>query len=157
MSVSIRPDCIEDVTTGHFSVVLTYIVGACLILTDFTDSLSVTGVINSTSGTCIFVPGTISISDICYTATLMYQNTLITTLTNIEFQGCLVSSLKVLIGSDFVFSLNREVDNSGRVPHITTATLRCANSVFMVSGNEEVMCRDGVWDVNRNILCSGNK
>ncbi|XP_064397675.1 uncharacterized protein LOC135344395 isoform X2 [Halichondria panicea] len=153
LSVIVRSECSEVVTSGDFSVILTYLVEACQTVTDFANSQSVTRVITTPAGVCIPVE-TRSIKELCYTATLKYQSTTITIQTNMELQSCLVFALTAQLGSGVTFTLNRAADNSGAVTHTTVATLGCANSAFILSRDENVLCRDGVWEINGNISCS---
>ncbi len=153
LSVIIRPECAEEITSGDFSVTLTYLIGVCQTVTDFANFQRVTREITTPTGVCIPVE-TRSITDICYAVTLAYQNTTVIIQTNMEFQGCQVSTLEAQLGSGITFTLSGAAI-SGTVAHTTVATLGCANTAFMPS-EEEVLCHDGVWEMNEANSCSGN-
>ncbi len=154
LSVATRPECVEDIAMSDFSVSLSYIVEECQALTDFSNFQSITTTIMSPFGVCIPVDA-MSMTNFCYTATLMYRNITVMSQTNLEFHGCKVSTLQNQLMSGVTLTLSSTPDNSGTVPHATIATLGCSNAALMVSEDPEVLCRDGVWDLNENVTCSG--
>ena len=133
--------------------ILTYVAERCQTETDFANYQSVTRVITTAAGVCIPVE-TMSITELCYIVTLMYQSTTVMVLTNMKFRRCLISTFESQLGSEVTFTLSHAAI-SGTVAHTTVATLGCANTAFMLSGDKEVLCHDGVWEMNGSNSCFG--
>ena len=152
---NIGPQCVEDVSSSDFSVTLVFGTGPCQTVRDLSSPQTTTMNITSSSGVCIPV-GTTSVSELCYVATLMHQSTVIINQTNLDFDGCSVASLEVLLGSGVVYTLGRVADN-GMVPHSTTASFGCRSAAaYTFSGASSALCLGGNWVVNGANSCSGN-
>ena len=122
-------------------------------MTDFPNPTSMTAAITSAAGVCIPVE-TVSIVELCYTATLMYQNTAVMSQTNLDFRRCVVSTLQAQLGSGVTFTFNRAPDSSETVPHTTIATLECGSVVTTFSGDSQAICVDSEWMVENNSCSS---
>ncbi|XP_064407709.1 uncharacterized protein LOC135352460 [Halichondria panicea] len=149
LTFTVREDCANDIRLGNFAILLSYGVGPCQSVTDFPNPTSMTAAITSAAGVCIPVE-TVSIVELCYTATLMYQNTAVMSQTNLDFRRCVVSTLQAQLGSGVTFTFNRAPDSSETVPHTTIATLECGSVVMTFSGDSQAICVDSEWMVENN-------
>ncbi len=154
LSFFTTPECMEDVASGDFAIVLLYGVGECQAIGDFSNFLIVTAPITSSPGVCIDV-GTRSIIELCYTATLTCRGVPIMSQTNLDFRRCAVFTLEAQLASGITYTLSSAMDGSETVPHITIATLICACSSATLVGDSEVLCLNGVWEFKENVKCSG--
>ena len=146
LGLSIRTECVEDVSSQDFSVSLVYVNGRCQTVDDLPNR-SATETIASPSGVCIPV-GTSSNVELCYRATLMYQGTVVDTKANSVRRSCPVCSLDDLLGPDAVHDLV-----PGMVPHSTLAMLSCRLG-YTFSGVSEALCTDGTWIMSGPISCT---
>ncbi len=138
LTFSLGPNCASR-ENGNFIVELKHESGDCqnLFPSDFINS---TFPLNSLS-TCVPVR---SPNNVCYHANLVYNGTVIDTLTNLNFDSCSVTDLESLLTSDVMYELDGEVIN-GNVSHLTTATLECSLFLTELSGLPHVTCIDGRW------------
>ena len=151
LGLAIGTEYAEDVGSGDFSVTLVFGVGPCQTVNDISNPRNVTPIITSPSGVCVPV-GTFSVAELCYNATLLYQDTAITSQTNQELNNCSVSVLEAQLGEN-VFRLSRSA-NDGIVPHSTMATFDCSRIGLEYSGQRETVCLDGKWMVDETSCTS---
>ena len=152
LGLAIGTECAENVSSGDFSVKLVFGVGPCQTVNDISNLRNVTPIITSPSGVCVPV-GTFSVAELCYNATLLYQGTAITSLTNQELKNCSVSALEAQVGENVEFGLSRSA-NDGIVPHSTMATFDCSRIGLEYSGQREAVCLDGKWMVDETSCTS---
>ena len=138
-----------NITNGAFSVQLLYAFGSCrkLRLSDY----AVLTTPLSTHSSCLSVGS--GSGDFCYRATLLYDNTLIDSITNLNFNTCSIADLQTFLGAGVSYQLDR-VESGGSVSHLTTATLSCESVSEGLSGASHTTCTDGVWDSNEMRSCS---
>ncbi len=93
--------------------------------------------------TCVLVA---SSTNLCYRATLMYNEIIIDTQTNLNFNTCAISALSSFMGSGVSMQpdLDGEVTNE-TVSHITTATLNCTSAIYELK-SPQITCIDGTWE-----------
>ena len=138
-----------NITNGDFLVQLLYAFGSCrkLRLSDYavlTTPLSV-------HSSCLPVgSGT---SDFCYRATLLYDNTIIDSNSNLNFNTCSIADLQTFLGAGVSYQLDG-VESGGSVSHLTTATLSCGSVSEDLSRTSHTTCTDGVWDSSEMRSCS---
>ena len=141
-----------NITNGDFHVQLLHAFGSCrkLRLSDYavltTPTLSVhSSCLPVGSGTGHF----------CYRATLLYDDTIIDSITNLNFNTCSTADLQTFLGAGVSYQLDG-VEIGGSVSHLTTATLSCGSASEDLSGASHTICTDGVWDSTEMRSCSGN-
>ena len=140
-----------NITNGDFHVQLLHAFGSCrkLRLSDYavlTTPLSVhSSCLPVGSGTGRF----------CYRATLLYDDTIIDSITNLNFNTCSTGDLQTFLGAGVSYQLDG-VESGGNVSHLTTATLSCGSVTEDLSGASHTICTDGVWDSTEMRSCSGN-
>ena len=145
LTLNIESDCVEEVTSGNFSVTLEYGVGMCKTIADLQRTETVMETITSPSGVQIPV-GTTSAAQLCFNATLLCNNRTVDKTSNLDFERCLVSSLnQTVLGPEFTFSPN--VGN-GTVSHLTTVPLSCRNSLLVPTGVPVGTCTGGTWMIS---------
>ena len=149
LTVSINQDCLEDVTTGAFSIQLRYTFGNCRELLPSAYTKSNTTL--SARSTC--VPVESGTGEFCYVATLIYQGTTIDTKSNLNFATCSVADLQSFLGAGVSYQLDG-VESGGSVSHLTTATLSCSSAIHDLSGTPQTTCIDGSWSSNEMRSCS---
>ena len=139
-----------NITNEEFHIQLLYAFGSCrkLRLSDYavlTTPLSV-------HSSCLHVgSGT---GDFCHRATLLYDDTLIDSITNLNFDTCSIADLQTFLGAGVSYQLDG-VERGGNVSHLTTATLSCRSVTEDLSGASHTTCTDGVWDSTEMRSCSG--
>ena len=108
LTVNISVDCLEDITTGNFSIQFMYVFGSCrdLSVSDYTMSM----VTLSAHSTC--VPVGSAFGKFCYQATLMYQDMAIDSITNLNFTACSIAELQSFLGAGVSYKLSGGVDQS---------------------------------------------
>ena len=138
LTVNINQDCLEDVTTGAFSIQLRYAFGICRELHPSAYTTSTATL--SAYSTC--VPVESGTGEFCYVATFMHQDTVIDTENNLKFFDCTIADLQTFLGAGVSYQLDG-VESGGNVSHLTTATLKCDSA--LLSGADETTCTDGMW------------
>ena len=138
LTMNINPNCLEDVTTGVFSIKLRYAFGNCRVLQPSAFSTSTTTL--SEYSTC--VPVGSGTGEFCYEATFMYQDRVIDTEDNLDFPDCTIADLQSFLDVGVSYDLDRR-ESGGNVSHLTTATLSCDSAIL--SGATETTCIDGMW------------
>ena len=149
LTVSINQDCLEDVTTGAFSIQLWYAFGICRELRP--SAFTVSTVMPSAHSTC--VPVVIETEEFCYEITLMYQDTIIDTKSNLNFATCSIADLQSFLGAGVSYQLDG-VESGGSVSHLTTTTLSCSSAIHDLSGTPQTTCIDGSWSSYEMRSCS---
>ena len=136
-------------TNGDFRVQLLYAFGSCrkLRLSDY--AVLTTPV--STYSSCLSVGS--GSGDFCYRATLLYDNTIIDSITNLNFNTCSIAELQSFLRAGVSYQLDG-VESGGSVSHLTTATLSCSSAAEDLSGASHTTCNDGVWDSTEMRSCS---
>ena len=139
-----------NITNGDFRVQLLYAFGSCrkLHLSDY--AVLTTPV--STHSSCL--PVASGTGDFCYRATLLYDDTIIDSIANLNFNTCSIADLQSFLGAGVSYQLD-EVESGGNVSHLTTATLSCGSVAEDLSGASHTTCNDGVWDSTEIRSCSG--
>ena len=153
LTLNIESDCVEEGTSGNFSVSLEYGVGMCKTIADLQRTETVMETITSPSGVQISV-GTTSAAQLCFNVTLLCNNRTVDKTSNLDFSGCPISTLLPLLGSEVTLTLSFAADNNGIVPHLTIATFSCSSAVSMLTGASEATCVDGNWMIKGSTSCS---
>ena len=148
LTVNINQDCLEDITTGAFSIQLRYAFGNCreLLLSAYT-TLTTT---LSAHSTC--VPVGSGTGEFCYDATFMYQDTVIDTEDNLNFASCYIAGPQSFLGPGVSYQLDG-VESGGNVSHLTTATFTCSGSFVSLIGSSQSVCVDGQWSTAEARAC----
>ena len=139
-----------NATNGDFCVQLLYAFGSCRKLRLSAYVMSTTPL--STHSYCL--PVASGNGDFCYRATLMHRNTVIDSITNLNFGICSIADLQSFLGAGVSYQLDG-VESGGNVSHFTTATLSCGSVAQDISGTSRTACTDGVWDYAEARSCSG--
>ena len=147
LTVNINQDCLEDVTTGAFSIQLRYAFGNCRELRPSAYTTSITTL--SAHSTC--VPVGSGTGGFCYEITLIYQDRVIET-ENLNFAPCSIAELQSFLGAGVSYQLDG-VESGGSVSHPTTATLTCSGSFTSLVGSSQSVCVDGQWDTAEVRVC----
>ena len=138
-----------NTTNGYFHVRLIYAFGSCRKLRLLDYAVLTTPV--STHSSCLPVgSGT---GDFCYRATLLYDNTIIDSITNLNLNICSIADLHFFLGTGVSYQLDG-LESGGSVSHLTTATLSCGSVSEDLSGASYTTCTDGVWDSTEMSSCS---
>ena len=150
LTVNISVDCLEDITTGNFSLQLMHAFGSCrdLPVYDYTTSM----VTLSAHSSC--VPVGSGTGDFCYQATLTYQDMAIDSITNLNFTKCSIAELQSFLGPGVYYKLSGGVDQAVNASHLTTATLSCDSAIQHLSGMPQTTCTDGSWSSTEMRSCS---
>ncbi len=138
LTFSLGQNCASE-ESGNFIIRFQQGNGVCrdLVLSDF--STSTIQLIPRSA--CVPV---VSSTNLCYRATLMYNEIVIDTLTNLDFNTCPLTALFSFLASGVSSELDGEVTN-GNVSHITTATLSCS-AIYELIGSPQITCIDGNWE-----------
>ena len=150
LTVNINPDCLENVTTGVFSIRLQYAFGNCRELQPSAYTESTTTL--SAYFTCVPVHVGNGTGEFCYQATLIYQDTV--TDTNLNFASCSIADLQPFLGPGVSYQLDGPVESGGNVTHLTTATLSCSSAIHDLSGTPQTTCTNGSWSFTEKRSCS---
>ena len=148
LTVNINQDCLEDVTTGAFSIQLRYAFGICKELRPSAFTTSTT--MPSAYYTCVPVEN--ESGEFCFETNLLYQDAVIDTSTNLNFAECSIRDLQTFLGPGVSYHLDG-VESGGNVSHLTTATLMCSGSFVSLIGSSQSMCVDGQWDSTGVRVC----
>ena len=147
--VKVNENCVENITTGDFSVIFESELQSCQVLPTFLSSV----IQLNSSSTCLPFHGNLS-DGWCYRVTLTYQGTVIDTQTNYNFATCSISELEDFVGTGVTYQLagSQNQDGTG-VSHLTTVTFSCSETFSELSGVTQTTCMDGQW-VDKDIrLC----
>ena len=148
LMVVVNEDCVENITTGDFSVLFQKEFKSCQVQSNFSSSM----VQLTSRSTCLPFDGDVS-DGWCYRVSLMYQGTVIGTQTNIDFATCLVSELESFLGVDVTYELDRLVNEDGAVHHSTMATISCSGTFLELLGASQAVCVNGEWSDTETRLC----
>ena len=148
LTVNINMHCSEDITTGDFSVLFQRGFGSCRMLTNFTT----TTIQLASYSTCLNFSGNPA-SGFCYRVTLMHQETMIDTQTNLNFATCSISDLESFLENSVSYQLSEPVNQNGTVSHLVRATFTCREAFLTLSGAVNTTCIDGQWNNPRYRLC----
>ena len=138
-----------NITNGDFRVQLLYAFGSCRKLRLLDYAVLTTPL--STHSSCLPVGS--GSGDFCYRATLLYDNTIIDSITNLNFNTCSIADLQTFLGAGVSYQLDG-VESGGSVSHLTTATLSCSSVAQDLSGASHTICTDGVWNSTEMRSCS---
>ena len=141
-----------NTTNGDFCVQLLHAFGSCrkLRLSDY----AILNTPLSTHSSCL--PVASGTGDFCYRATLLHDDTIIDSITNLNFNTCSIADLQSFLGAGVSYQLDG-VESGGSVSHLTTATLSCGSVAEDLSGASHTTCTDGVWDYSEMRSCSGKR
>ena len=148
LTVNISEDCLEDITTGDFSLQLRYAFGSCRDLNVSDYSTSTTPL--SAHSTCI--PVSSGTGDFCYRATLLHGNPVIDTCTNLKYDTCPSEELQRFSVAGVSHQL--DVNQGYSLSHGTTATLSCKTTTGHYTEMSPTTCVDGSWSSEVTITCS---
>ena len=90
----------------------------------------------STHSSCL--PVASGNGDFCYRATLLHGDTVIDSITNLNFGICSIADLQTFLGAGVSYQLDR-VESGGSVSHLTTATLSYGSVAQEVSGTSPLL------------------
>ena len=139
-----------NVTNGDFRVLLLYAFGSCRKLHLSAYVMSTTPL--SAHSSCL--PVASGTGDFCYRATLLHGDTVIHSVTNLNFNTCSIADLQTFLGAGVSYQLDG-VESGGSVSHLTTATLSCGSVAQDISGTSHTACTNGVWDYAKMRSCPG--
>ena len=108
----------------------------------------------SANSSCLPVGSASREFEFCYRATILYEDTVINSITNLNFATCSIADLQSFLGAGVSYQLDG-VESGGSVSHLTTATLSCGSVSEDLSGTSHTTCTDGVWDTTEMRSCSG--